>query len=471
MASLSRPWMEDWEDLDRIGDGGQGEVFKLRHRSDASRFAVVKTLASRWLGNLEAIGRLELEIQTLQKLSKCGAKVPKVFESHLDHMQRGVADAEPYILMEFIHGERFHEWLTSNSPTTIEAAYTLVSGLLETIRYCHAQNVGHRDIKPKNIILKNGSILDPYLLDFGISFDSQQTVALTIRGEVFWNEFIMLPECTDQIGGHRDLRSDITALAGVFFRCITGHSPNVLLDGNGQTPQVRHQDKLRKVCVSTMQFSSLMWLFNRAFAYKPSDRHGSLEEFEKAMQEVLANSEESPLDLLAEARQLAIEVKATEPAAIRAARRARRDQAIEAMEGALKAVTKNFSAAGVPTGVAKRDASKDAVLRASIRELGLSLDKGNNALSVQLTFPPSTDLAIAELILAERPQSFEFHVRAASAVQGAAPNLSQATWKKVAEIASDGELTKEDRGIITSQVQRVLFAEVRNLRAMRTAKN
>jgi hypothetical protein len=129
------------------------------------------------------------------------------------------------------------------------------------------------------IILKDGSIADPYVIDFGISFDSRQTVALTREGEMFRNEFIILPEYQDLEGGHRELLSDITALVGVFFSCLTGRPPVVLLDAAELPPHRRHEELVVKSASSIEESEKLMWFFRRGFAFRPSNRFQSMAEF------------------------------------------------------------------------------------------------------------------------------------------------------------------------------------------------
>lgn len=102
---------------------------------------------------------------------------------------------------------------------------------------------------------------------------------LTHDGEMFWNEFIILPECQDLEGGHRDLRSDITALAGIFFTCLTGRPPMVLRDAQELSPHQRHEQLLLDSTETVEQGEHLIWFFNRAFAYRISDRFQTLDEF------------------------------------------------------------------------------------------------------------------------------------------------------------------------------------------------
>ncbi len=269
-----RPWETEWSFERDLQGGGQGLVSILVNKQDSSRLAVLKTIVPRWRNDSQAHERMRKEIDTLRKLHATNARVPEVFDSYLEH-----TDSEPFVLMSYIKGPRLDEWLTANAPASSNVAFAITNGVATTIAKCHEAKIGHRDLKPANIILKDDQIETPYVIDFGISFDSKQTVILTKMGEIFRNEFITLPECQDLTGAHRDLRSDITALAGLFFMCLTGRAPIVLRDAQGASPQKRHYDLVAKASSSPEQTERLMWFFDRAFAYQITDRFQVLDDF------------------------------------------------------------------------------------------------------------------------------------------------------------------------------------------------
>src|SRR6185312_509276 len=220
---------------------------ELRSIADPDKRAVLKRIVPRWANDPQARERLQHEAEILEKLNELGAGVPRIIDSANKH-----DSVEPYLLMEFVPGVRFDEWLKSQAPVKTQQAVTITRAIVDTIELCHKHSIGHRDLKPANIIFKDGNLGSPYVLDFGISFDSRQTIILTREGEMFWNEFIILPECQDLEGGHRELRSDITALVGVFFSCLTGKPPIVLRNATDQAPHQRHE-KLIAASASTTE--------------------------------------------------------------------------------------------------------------------------------------------------------------------------------------------------------------------------
>jgi len=293
MKDTTHPWLDDWEELDEIGRGGQGVVTEVREKEGQNRRGVLKRIVPRWSNDRQARQRLQQEAETLLTLHQLGARVPLVYDSFLNR-----DTAEPFLLMEFIEGIRFDEWLKTRAPIAPAKAVIITRGVAETLRLCHEHNIGHRDIKPSNIILQNGEISAPYILDFGIAFDSRQSVILTRDGEMFWNEFIVLPECQDLGGGHRDFRSDITALAGLFFSCLTGKPPIVLRDAQDLAPHQRHEKLLLETAETVEQGERFMWFFDRAFAYRIAERFQSLDEFIGQLSRFAASASVETLDLL-----------------------------------------------------------------------------------------------------------------------------------------------------------------------------
>ena len=293
MKENATPWQDEWKEHKEIDRGGQGIVTELRHKKDPARRAVLKCIVPRWREDPQARHRLQQETETLSKLHDLGAHVPAVYDSFLNH-----GEVEPFLLMEFIEGVRFDGWLKTSAPVAPAKAVLVTRGIAETIRLCHQHEIGHRDLKPSNIILKNGEISSPYVLDFGIAFDSKQTVILTREGEMFWNEFIILPECQDLEGGHRDLRSDITALAGIFFTCLTGRPPIVLRDAQELAPHQRHERLLVDSAETVEQGEHLVWFFDRAFAYRINERFQNLDEFTAELVRFADSSSVANLDLI-----------------------------------------------------------------------------------------------------------------------------------------------------------------------------
>jgi len=76
------------------------------------------------------------------------------------------ARPKPILVMELIAGASLDRILRSNT-LTMERAFLYLDGILAGLEAMHAVGVGHLDLKPSNVILRDG--ITPVLVDFGLS--------------------------------------------------------------------------------------------------------------------------------------------------------------------------------------------------------------------------------------------------------------------------------------------------------------
>jgi serine/threonine protein kinase len=76
------------------------------------------------------------------------------------------ARPKPILVMELIRGAGLDRLIRSRS-LTVERALTYLDGILAALEAMHGAGVGHLDIKPSNVILRDGKT--PVLVDFGLS--------------------------------------------------------------------------------------------------------------------------------------------------------------------------------------------------------------------------------------------------------------------------------------------------------------
>ncbi len=76
------------------------------------------------------------------------------------------ARPKPILVMELISGFGLDRLVRSRS-LTVERTFRYLVGILDGLAAMHAAGIGHLDIKPSNIILRDGEV--PVLVDFGLS--------------------------------------------------------------------------------------------------------------------------------------------------------------------------------------------------------------------------------------------------------------------------------------------------------------
>jgi non-specific serine/threonine protein kinase/serine/threonine-protein kinase len=132
-------------------------------------------------------------------------------------------DGSPYLVMEYIEGERLDDWVARRRPALPEKL-SLFLAVLGAVEYAHRRLVIHRDVKPANILLSAEGAVK--LLDFGIArlVDTDASARADVTGALRR----LTPEYAspEQVRGDTaTTASDIYSLGVVLFRLVTGERP------------------------------------------------------------------------------------------------------------------------------------------------------------------------------------------------------------------------------------------------------
>lgn len=159
--------------LERIGQGGMGEVF-LAERADGAfdRQVAIKRI---WAGHAPLATRFVRERQLLARLQ----------HPHIAQLLDGGIDAagKPWLAMELVRGEHIGHWCDARQAPLSRRVELLVQ-VCDAVDHAHRQLIVHRDIKPSNILVDAEG--QAKLLDFGIARllddddgERTQTLAMT----------------------------------------------------------------------------------------------------------------------------------------------------------------------------------------------------------------------------------------------------------------------------------------------------
>ncbi len=200
-----------------LGQGGMGVVFKAVQTS-VQRPVAMKTLHPQLAMAATFFERFKREAEIASRLHH-----PNII-TIFDFGRTG--DGLCYYVMEMLHGESLRQRVKREGPMTLRQAAAVIEQATLGVGHAHKQGVIHRDIKPHNVML---SLIDGNeyvkVLDFGLvkAMEQEEEEQLTSTGQVLGTPQYMPPE---QAGGEKvDHRSDLYSLTGVFFYCLTGHSP------------------------------------------------------------------------------------------------------------------------------------------------------------------------------------------------------------------------------------------------------
>lgn len=193
----------------RVSAGGMSAVFRALDHSNGEIVAV-KVLHGRDGG--EHRERLFREAQILERLTHPGI---------VRHLAHGTtAENQPYLALEWVKGETLSTRLSKTGLTMGESVRVAIR-VAETLKVVHASGVLHRDIKPGNLILRDGDVDDVIVIDFGIARIGATASAITHTGVMLGTLGYMAPE---QARGNKvlDVRADVFSLGAVLFKCLTG---------------------------------------------------------------------------------------------------------------------------------------------------------------------------------------------------------------------------------------------------------
>jgi serine/threonine protein kinase len=192
-----------------LAAGGSGEVFVAR--DDANGTDVALKILSKF--SPVAAVRFAREVSVLRRLDHPG-------------VARIVADAQidglTYFAMELLSGETLEQRLERGRMDPA-VAIDIAAQIAATLWYAHSLGVIHRDIKPGNVFLCEGSAPNVKVLDFGVAH-CRGDRKLTVTGNPIGTWSYMPPE---QVTGASDgdARADIWSLGVVLFEMLAGALP------------------------------------------------------------------------------------------------------------------------------------------------------------------------------------------------------------------------------------------------------
>jgi serine/threonine protein kinase len=205
--------------LERLGEGGMGQVFKAREIR-LGRIVALKVLRRERIRKPDIVHRFYQEIQACASLSH-----PNIVHAY-DAEQIG--DTHVFA-MEYVEGIDLARLVKQNGPLPVEEACECIRQASIGLQHIHENGMVHRDIKPANLMRsKAGGIVK--VLDMGLArlCDDEegetQTKRLTRLGVVLGTIDFIAPE--QAIDSRRaDIRSDLYSLGCTFYYLLAGRPP------------------------------------------------------------------------------------------------------------------------------------------------------------------------------------------------------------------------------------------------------
>jgi serine/threonine protein kinase/tetratricopeptide (TPR) repeat protein len=200
-----------YELLEELARGGMGVVHRGRDPA-IGRDVAIKLIRFGERGDADALDRFQREARAAGKLRHPG--VVPVYDF-------GVVGSTAYLVMDLVQGETLADRLRKGGPLDPREAAQACEAVARTLAFAHAQGIVHRDVKPSNILLRDGQ---PLLFDFGIA-RVEGAAALSASGLLLGTPSYMAPE---QLTGEKAAvgpAADVYALGGTLYELLTGEVP------------------------------------------------------------------------------------------------------------------------------------------------------------------------------------------------------------------------------------------------------
>jgi serine/threonine-protein kinase len=205
--------------LERLGEGGMGQIFKARHQL-MNRLVAVKVIRKERLADPDAVQRFRREIQMAGQL----AGHPHIVIAH-DACQIGDTHL---LVMEYIEGVDLSRLVRRSGPLPVAQAAAYIRQAALGLQHAHERGLVHRDVKPSNLLVTaQGSTVK--VLDMGLarSLGGGAPAALhdlTQSGTVVGTPDYIAPE--QSLDPRRaDIRADIYSLGCTFYFMLAGKPP------------------------------------------------------------------------------------------------------------------------------------------------------------------------------------------------------------------------------------------------------
>lgn len=202
--------------VQRIDVGGMGEVYLARQRTAFDREVAIKIIRSDLMHDTTARKRFLREAEVHAHLTH---------EHILTMIEFGEEQGRLFFVTPYIEGGTLAQCL-HNGPLALAKVHELFTPLVQAVAYIHGRGVIHRDLKPGNVLLDQGSDGRIYvrLIDFGIAAiqGSQASEPLTTAGHEMGTAAYMAPERRSGIAAPSN---DIYSLGVMLYQMLTGHLP------------------------------------------------------------------------------------------------------------------------------------------------------------------------------------------------------------------------------------------------------
>ena len=257
-----------------VGTGGMSSVYRAHDRL-LERDVALKVLHDQFGEDGEHVERFRHEARVVAALSH-----PNI----VTVIDRGEQNGRQFIVFEYVAGENLKSLIQREAPLSEDEAVELGLQIARALAFAHEHGLCHRDVKPQNVLLADGS--EAKVTDFGIARSLDVRDGITQTGTVLGTSDYIAPE--QARGSRATVQTDIYSLGVVLYELLTGELP--FRGENFVAVAMRHiNDPVPSVRALRPDVSPrLDAAIQRAMAKEPRQRFGSMDEFAAELEACLA---------------------------------------------------------------------------------------------------------------------------------------------------------------------------------------
>ncbi len=205
--------------LEKIGEGGMGEVWMADQTEPVKRRVAVK-LIKPGMDSRNVLARFAAERQALAVMDH--PNIAKVLDG-------GLHEGRPFFVMELVRGTPITEFCDVRRLTPHQRLELMVP-VCQAIQHAHQKGVIHRDIKPSNVLVElYDDVPVPKVIDFGVAKAVGQPLTegtlFTGYGTLVGTPAYMAPEQATFNALDVDTRADVYALGTLLYELLAGSPP------------------------------------------------------------------------------------------------------------------------------------------------------------------------------------------------------------------------------------------------------
>jgi serine/threonine-protein kinase len=303
----------EYKILDRLGEGGIGEVFRARDTRHG-RTVAIKLVRDDLMTDAGRCARLIADAQAAMRLSH--PNLATIFEVAVvprPGSGRPEEAGRVFVVSEFVAGDKL-DALVSGTPLNARRAVDLALQLADALAEAHARGILHRDLRPENVIVTRKG--QAKLLDTGLAAWTRGGAAREgAAGQVAADATIALATAAylapeQALGMTGDERTDVYCLGAILYDMLGGRPPFTGASAVDVTLQVLQAPPVRPSRLNPAVPRELETLVLSMLAKSPSSRpvrvalvSASLREIAAAMEARASADAKAPADFNEPRRQ------------------------------------------------------------------------------------------------------------------------------------------------------------------------